>query len=827
MDVSAKIMNIFDKCDDEYSNIEGIKIKIIGLMSDIELWQALNTASAQSGLPVISEIHNVSEKYFSNETINIYNRFVDLKKHYQTNKLSMEVSIFLKKYEDKLNDVEKCCFYFLKLDCESKLGKFEQALETSYKYYVAAIASMDNYEILRAVLSRGEILYFSQRFTEAQKIFSYCKKLALNLGDVRQYLSSSNMLGMCEYRQNRFSESISDFESCIKAWQRIGDNWEINTVWMNKCNALYLSGNIQGAADESEKLIDFIDSLKEGKYLLQSARVLGNLGFYYTELNQPKKAEAAYLKSIEISRNTEFIKLNNYEGLINLYRSQQQFTKAFEICEEYIEQLNSRKMYVELAHAVKECVYLMQFANYSDRAKAFKAKWQNIFDSIPGGRDLFENAFIEFSDPFLENQLKEEFTVAESEKDSEKCGVILQKLASLAQIRNDKNACELYIQAVDSFTQSGNQNKIYECACQAVRLLINLGAEDLRFKKIYQLFTQSDKIIIDKWLNLKKTSISDEAYSECIASILKQSEKQSSITAYCFLDEISEMLKRLPGEILSSVVKWMKEDPTYNEFVKAAYNAMSQSKYMSEFDYLKRNWSGEYADKLIALFERYIAFLEAVDSEYAGAVAGNIATIYRRRMNKEKTILNHEKSIQIYRAHKKMRDVYIELMNLATAYKDFDNPEKGIALLRNTLTEPELSLYKDIQAAIAGNLASSLLKFYGYNMNQSCKKEIEECFRIEEEYFEKAGEVRELAISLANQLKYYKVYQRQNTYIIRDKFCKLEHIVKTYRLYEFEQVLREFRPIVIFEPEQESHSLSETKHVNKGKWLDNKYRNNK
>lgn len=833
IDISAEMMNMFEKCNDEYADIEGIKRKIICLMSDLELWHVLNTASAKSGLPPVSELRYVSAGDFSDKTADIYNRFVDLKKHRQTVRLLSEVSIFLEKNENRLNDVEKCSFYFLKLDCEQKLRQLEQGLETSYKYYIAAIASMNNYEILRAVLSRGEILYLSERYAEARKNFSYCKKLALNIGDVREYLSSLNMLGMCKYRRNNFSESITAFETCIQAWKRIGDNWEIITEWMNKCNALYLSGNIQGAADEAEKLVEFIDSLNEEKYILQSARVLGNLGNYYAELNQPDKAEAAYLRSIEISRKTEFMKLNNYRGLINLYRSQNHLTKAIEICEGYIEQLFRRRIYDELAYAVKECVYLMQSGNYSDRAGAFKAKWQNVFASVPGGRDLFDSAFLESSDTLLKNQLMEELTVARSEKDSGKCGSILQKLASLAKSRREDSACALYIQAIDSFLEAGNQAESHECACQAMRLLIDSGTDDSRFSKVYSLFTPSDKSIIEEWLKLRAVSVSDESYAEGIAHILKQSEKHQSITVYCLLDEMPEMLRRLPCEILSSVGKWMKEDQRYNEFERATYDAMGQNKSMSNFDYLRRNCRGVHADMLIASFEKYIAFLEAMDSEYAGAIAGNLAAIYRRRMDKDKTILNHEKAIRIYRAHNRARDVYIELMNLATAYSDFDTPEKGVELLRNTLKEPELSSCKDIQAAIAGNLAALLMKFHGDNA-QGRGNEIAECFRIEEEYFEQSGEMRELAISLANQLVYFTGQTNQNADILREKFQKLEHIVSTYRLHDFKNMLQEIKQSLLPETKRETTVTREQKRseqphrfTGKEKWFDNKDKSNK
>lgn len=803
MDVSSKIMNVFEKCDNEYANIEGIKRKFIGLMSDLELEEILNATSKKSGLPVFSELRSVNMRQFSHKTAQIYNRFVDMNERRQFNRFLAEISAFLEENEDKLNDVEKCNFYFLKLDCERQLGQIEQGLETSYKFYASAIASMNNYEILRAVRFRGGFLYLSGRYTEAHRCLLYSQKFALNLGAFRDYLSSLNIIGMCLYRQNRFSDSVTAFEKCIHVWKRISDNWEIISCWANKCHALYLSGDLRGAINESEKLVDFVDSLNKEEYAIPLAKALGNLGLYYSKLDQPENAATAYLRSIEITKKTALDNelSNNYMGLIALYRKHNQLTKAFELCEEYISRLHRNGMYNKLAQAVKECVYLMQMSNYSDMAEAFKSKWQNVFALVPGGRYLFRNAFFEASDPLLEEQLREELTVARSEKNSGKCGTILQKLASLAKSRREDTACDLYIQAMESFLQSGEQNASYECMCQAMRLLISSGTEDLRFSKVYSLFTPLDKTIIDEWLKLRKSSISDEAYAEGITRILGHSEKHQLIAEYCMLDEISGILRKLPEEIISSIGKWMKDDLHYDEFEKAARDVIGKQKAASELNYLRRNYKGSHAEKMLAVFEKYTAFLEAVDSEDAGALAGNLALIYRRRMDNEQTISHHEKAIRIYRAHKKMRDVYIELMNLATAYRDFGLPEQAAGLLRNTLKEPELLSFRDIHASIAGNLASTLVAFHNSKIDEECAKEIAECFSIEEKYFEESGEMRELAISLINQAAYYVKHRKQDKNIINGKISKLEQIVETYHLDEFEDTLRGLKTIVKHEPE--------------------------
>ena len=796
IDVTAEMMKVFEKCDDEYSDIRGIKRKIIGLMSDLELWNILHTTSKKSGLPEISELRDIDAEEFSPTSARAYERFNELHERGRYSRLLEETTAFLARNEGMMNDAEKCCFYMLKIESERELGKIEEGLETSYKYYVSATSSMDNYEIIKALRMRGQFLYSSGRYTEAQKILLYSGKLALNIGDVRDYLSSSNDLGMCADRQKRFSDSIKIFESCIKAWKRLGDDREVLACWTNKCNALYFSGNVQEAADETEKLIDFIGSLDEDEHKISCAMAWGNLGLYCSKLGQTEKAEAAYLRSIEISRTTEFTRINNYSGLIILYRKQNKLTKAIEICEEYTELLYRNKIYDELAYAVKECVYLMQMGNYSEKAEEFREKWRKIFDTVPGGLELFGNAFLESSDPLLENQLKEELTVARSEKDSEKCGVILKKLAGMAKIGHDDSACDLYIEAIDAFSESGNKAESYECACQAIRLLIDSGTGDSRFKKVYKMFTPSDMAIISQWLMLREKSISDESYVEGIAWILRHSENHGAITAYCLLDEIAEILKRLPAENLSSVGKWIKDDPRYDEFEKAAYQAMGKNKTAGELAYLRRNYRGTRAEEMLATFERYIAFLEAIGSEYAGALAGETARVYRRRKDKERTISNHEKAIRIYRKHKKPRDVYIELMNLATAYKHFGLPEQAAELMRNTLKEPELSSIRDIHAAIAGNLASLLVDFHSRDMNTDIEREIAECFSIEEKYFEESGEMRELAISLFNQIVYFMKHRKQDKAVINEKLKRLENIVVKYSLSDFEHELRRLKMIV-------------------------------
>ena len=792
VDVSKELMHTFEMCVDEHTNIEGIKHKLISLMADLELWQISHTASIQSGIPEISKLRSMDSKSFSEEALQTYNKFCAMKKRRQFPKLLTEVTAYLQENEEKLNPAEKCCFIMLKLDCELQLGNIDHGLATSNQYHSAAIASMNYYELLRATLSRCQLLYFSERYEEAQKAIEYCKKLAFNLGAVREYLSSINIAGMCAYRQKRFSKSLTAFETCIRAWRRLGDSREITNCWLNKCNALYLSGNLQEAIDESENLCGFVDSLKKDEYTILFVKVLNNLGFYYNAQGKTDKAEAIYLKALGISKSKNIMAANDYCRLISFYQEHQQFTKAINVYQEYINYLHQKGEYRELAHAVKECLDLLLLCNYSYKAKTFKNKWKTQFDNISGGYEMFKAVFGGTMDPFLENRLKEDLVVARSERNNEKCGEILQRMASLIKNRDGENACDLYIQAMDYFMLSENQVKNSECACQAVRLLINLGIKDSRFDRVYSTFSSSDRAIIDEWLSLRDTSISNMAYVRGINRILEQSQIGNSITAYCLFDEANHLIKRLPKETLLKVVGWMKEDQLYQAFSDAIHGAITPN-FISEIDYLRRNCTGNRADKLLAFFEKTIVILEALDSKDAGAIAGNIALIYRRRMDKEQTICHHKMAIRIYQAHNQTRDMYIEKMNLATAYKEFGELDRSIELLRKTIKESDLSYYSDLQASIAGNLAAVLIEL----RDSTYDDEIVACFGIEEAYFEKSGEMRELVISLINQVQYYLEKRMQHIGVIREKYRKAEQIVREHSLNEFSQYLHKLGPWIM------------------------------
>ena len=800
IDVSEKLKEIFVLCDRNYEKIEGIRQRILGLMSDLELWDVASWASDRSGLPKISSLRNINTGKLSKENIQVYNRFVELKEKRHFLGLLGAVNAFLEDHENRLNPNEKCCFFILKLDAEIQLGNFQNALAASYQYYSAAVAATDDYEILRAVLSRGEILYFSERYSETGEALKYARKLALSLGAIREYLASLNMEGMCNYRQAMYKEAIICFDICMRTWKRMGNDQEYVTCWLNKTNALQLSGDFTEAARDLELLLKYIKTCREHeKLIFQEARVLCNLARVYDMQGKVRESEVAYKKAIAVSAGRSDSTPNAYYGLIDLYKRLEQYTKEIDIYKQLFDYLYQRNLYPALAKAIKDCIEIMQVGNYTHEAQELQKKWEAIFDQISGGRALMEKAFSEAVDQQLEDQLWEQLAVAQSETDYEKCGELLTKIADYANDQKNLEACDLYMKAIDAFSAAGNQEKAAECAASAIGLLIRQAGTDTRFDRIYSILSPEDKELVNLWHHLIDIADSKEKYNEEISQLMAHSSPNNPITVICLTSEVERIMEKATTDLLVRIVEWMKAGVQYNNF-EYAIEKVAQKDFLSDIDFLRRHYMGDRADYLLEYAEKRISVLEALDSKDAGAVAGNIALIYRRRLNKEQTIQHHEQALRIYRNHNELRDMFIEQMNLATAYKEFGEPEKALSQLRDMMNNPDLKQYGDIRAAVAGNLASFLISMGVPDV----KEEILTCFSIEESYFENAGEVRELVISLINQLQFDRSNHFMNQDERRKKYLQAEELSKKYHLREFIKELRKLRILIMDERDEES-----------------------
>lgn len=207
---------------------------------------------------------------------------------------------------------------------------------------------------------------------------------------------------------------------------------------------------------------------------------------------------------------------------------------------------------------------------------------------------------------------------------------------------------------------------------------------------------------------------------------------------------------------------------------------------------LRNQYEGQEADDLLEFYEKAVAVLHAIGDERSGAIAGNIAVVYRQRKEKEKMYKYHLLSKTIYEEAGKTYDSLIESVNLATAYSEFGETEKAIAELRSCLSAATENKEDRIAASAAGNLAAILMKHGGNS------QEIRTCFEIEESYFEKMHEYRDLAVSLYNQILWNMQRTDPDMVNASIKFRQFKKIVQEHHLQEFYKPMQETELLLLF-----------------------------
>lgn len=196
----------------------------------------------------------------------------------------------------------------------------------------------------------------------------------------------------------------------------------------------------------------------------------------------------------------------------------------------------------------------------------------------------------------------------------------------------------------------------------------------------------------------------------------------------------------------------------------------------------------------LRLYEEAIKFLDKAEFyEFEANLAGNIATVYRRRFDKENTFKYHKLSSEIYRRLNKTRDFLIEDMNLATAYETFGELDKAIETLQELYYEAQDLRQEEIQAFTAGNLAHMLLFKDDIDKYKSL---IEECFETDEEYCRKSGNYKDLAVALFNQTHYLTIQEVIDVDKLNSLYQELVGLVTDYDLEEFYDSLDELEELV-------------------------------
>lgn len=795
VDIPAALLQILARYAGAKGDERLIVERVAGLFADLDYRAHLERVGDLIGTARVKGSFGIDESCFSEGFIGLYNSLVKLKNSYQFRLLYDSLARVFAGGQ-AYSPHELCQLLFLKCDCERQLLLVEESLKTCGDYYAAAVRAADTYEVQRSLVMRGDALYQLGRYGEAEAVKRRVMELAQRSGSVCDYLSARNTIGMCQYRQKKFDESVRTFEELYACWKKLGDEPEAATVILNKCNALYLSGDIRGALEAALEMYGRIPDDAPVKLRNLKLSVLSNIGHYRLGLKEYAEAEAALRQAVAACEEygQESTLCSSLFNLAQLYVETGRHILAVDIYQKQMELCWQRKEYGELTRQLRQAVRLLLSSHYFSAAEELREKWRARFDQLPGGPELFERELRSGAQADVQEieRLKEQLVLAKSEADALKSAGLYSRLAGILDPADWEQSAAYLLEAAALYRQAGYDAQAKEQLYLAAAGLFDKGrvrSRELLARLVSGISEEPALRVLRLWeqwgggaeeaLPPGPEEASNKTVPEEIASCAGACEK---LVVYCLMDLAERIVGACSAEQVIAMVKALPE--AAGQALCRRLGAVMLKNANEDTAFLVNNYTGEAAEEKLAYYEKCMLVMETLEIGRFAGIAGNLATVYRRRNEEEKTFRYHTVSMELYKKSGEMRDYLIEMMNLATAYQHFHQPEKAVELLQKGIQEAREANVKSIEAAMAGNLSSLLIK----KRDPALADEILGYFEIEERYFRDAGEKRDLAISLLNQLVFYVNSGRLNG----DPAKKLEEartLVRDNRFREFERVL--------------------------------------
>ncbi len=754
---------------------------LIGLLVDFEFDIEVDILCERLGIDrpngtIDSSSEGVSERFYS-----IYARIHELQngeKYRQAYEYIQQALLSDKSF----NEMERCQLLFAKGNAEIRLSHYDEAIETANEYYRLALKMGFYFEMRRSLSMRSSVLYRIGKYADAKRISDRTVAFALNEGEIRTYLGALNLIAMMSYREGKYDESLALFDELYKYWAKIGNMREVSSIILNKCNALSYKDEYKEALALAEKWYNLIK--KDSSLQFVSTTLLGNMGFYAFECSEYEKSEEYLLLTVELSKKCGFESslIKAYHALINLYDKSDNLGKKIEVYKEKLELYWSRKEYDDLIEDLKKVVEQLLIVKHGRQATEIEEYWRNKFATIKGGSAYFESRInSDTIDSVSLDSLEEQLVIAKSEANESKIVDCYLKLARALEKTDSVKAVDYLLAAIGVLKNSDKNENIISCASFALQMVIKDGVptDDELLVRILEA-VDDDKLrrIVHLW---RLSASSDEA--DLYHTLLEMTSfppEYEDVVARAFADLKKYAVNLLSGEELVELVNSMtKQDSVY--LVALEWDKLMLDDLHQNEAKLIRDYMSPEAGELIAYFEKCITFLRVFDKGNAATLAGNIAIIFRRRGDKDKTLYYHTLSMEIFTEQNKPRDYLIEMTNLATAYSRFGDKDKAIELLREALTKAGEVGDMQQRALIADNLAD----FLRSRGNPEDREEILSCFSIGESFFRSAGYTRDLAISLRNQILYF--LDNDPVDVWEPILTELSKIVRENQLTEFDQ----------------------------------------
>lgn len=784
-----------------------VKARLLALLKDLEFFQECKEAEEMVQMRAFSELNGIDTSCISETFAKLYDQVVECKFQRDFRQVAQMTEKILVEHPE-LNAYERLNLYRMKVEAELQTKSLEKAMQTSGDYCMEAVRAMSVRDILSVMLTRGQCFYFAGQLEKARENLANAQRRAQEIGNLREYLAAKNLEAMTYYRTKEFDTSMQLFDKCIEIWKKVGNVQESATCALNRCNAIFLKGDTTLAIQETKKLYEFLSEADAEKYRNLRVMLLGNIGKYAVDAENLEEAEEALLMAIREAKGTHSEQAlgNTYGNLIHLYEKNNLMLKAAEAYEDYLEHLFQARQFHGFLTILEREMNVLNNSGYRTLAEKTMQKWESRFEQVPNGKQIFQGIREKNADRWKLQRLKDALMVAKSENNKGQYAAILCEIAVASRESGEQNASDYYLEAADCFKQLGKTACYKECVGKA--LVCMMQDENVfqgeRIDRVKTFLDEKEQEVVLFWtqtarkreefLQKKELGI---VFAEMMNGVAEVAAQGMQLAEFCVYDLTSMIVQLCSKSGIIQIMKSMKETQIYDAFYKRLVYDLVKD-LPKNLNYLKFNYMGPEAEALLAYYEKTVDVLLEADDLDAAAVAGNIALIFRRRKEISKTLYYHHVSMEMYKKKEKIRDCLIEAMNLTTVYKEAKQLDHAVELLRESLKDAQASPYKDVTAAIAGNLAATLIEMDDPQYDE----EIAASFAIEEEYFRSKGEARELVISLLNQTRFYLRNVERYKGIVRGKYMEAEKLVLEFQLQEFYEVIRK---MYLMLPEEEKN----------------------
>ena len=781
--------------------------RLAQLIPDLEYRYLASDFSELIGEEVNGELFMVYVSSVSDAFRQVYDQVCDYKNAHQFDMvIKLIEETFSKPFA--VTDREKAKLLTLKADAERNLKLTDNCLRTCAENYFTALRTADLSLIAESLMNYGHVLYFTGEYKKAKEILERTKSFALLNGELRTYLSACNVEGMCNYRQEEYAESLRLFEQCRKTWEKAGNDRELASVNMNICNLYYLKGDNKTAIRIAEETVQMLQQSASANARRLIPMLLSNIGKYQVSEKDAGGEDTLRQALEQLEKNPDAVtSANTRRSLAEYYKDKGLTVKAAAQYEALAHFYYDRAEYGGTVWALKNLFECLMRGRFDERYKQTYRKWEDAFSRIPNGLEYFREEMSGTAvDEIRLSELEEQIVVARAEGNLQKEAQLQEVCSDLLADTDLSKALSRLAGAAEIYQRLHDAENYSRIAENGIGMLMNRGALNREAMAYFvSMLPPEEQEMVKQWETMRR--ISDKlqtSYEETTCRQFQELTEKLLDSDYPLFavrllsEQLPSVLSYCSDETVRNLLSLASETPGTKRMLWHATTRADQDS-ISDLKSLMEDYSSSIADCLVRKQENLIILLAAAEHPDAAGVAGNIALIFRRRKDKDKTVYYHKKSMDFYKREEKTHDYLIEKMNLATAYKEFQMIPEAMQILREALVEAHDSGEQMMEASIAGNLATLLMKCPELADSEG---EILALFAIEESIFLEGQEYREYTISLCNQLIYLIQLPDPNLELIEKKLLMAKVCIIKFRFREFEPTIQAIESVLYKKKEE-------------------------